>query len=45
MFTVMIAVALLWRSEAGRLTVPVARPTRLPARRAGSATQRRRHAR
>jgi hypothetical protein len=34
LFTVMIAVAVLWRSEAGRLALPAARPAaRLPVRR------------
>jgi hypothetical protein len=46
LFTCMIAVALLWRSEAGRLTAPVpVTGTRLPARRStGASTARRRWA-
>jgi hypothetical protein len=45
LFTVMIAVALLWRSEAGRLAPPApVADTRLPARRASAGPPRRRSA-
>src|SRR5436190_2049178 len=43
LFTCMIAVALLWRSEAGRLTVPSPAPAdRLPVRRGGGMSAARR---